>query len=311
MEAENLKTIADQIAATNKPRRMTVRQLLAAVGQKRRGKNVLNLLKVQMRKSRLKTNPDFWSVPLDTRVTVLLAPRLGRRPNRPWNTAHDATITTNTEAAALLQVSVSENVTAAFNCLHQAMQTEVDRLNEAGAAAFKRADYSAAKSSAHKAEQVAALLARTTELSRDWKKLTNRVPPRPASPPDKGHRRNFGRLERGARTPETEFYVPILVTLLEMGGRGEVSAILESVRAKMASVLKPADFEKLPANNKTKSIRWWNSAQWARFTLKKRGYLKADSLHGIWEITEKGRAFLAELKAQASSDTPDGFQPNE
>lgn len=299
---QTLQDIADLINESGKARQTTVRQLLAAIGQRRRGRKVLNLLRIQLRKFRLKTTPDFWGVPLDTRVTVLLGPRLGRRPNKPWMVAAGVPPKSNTQGMAQLGVAISESVHSAFAPLLLAMQTEVDRLNETGAEAFKRADYVAAKASANKAEEVASLLAQTTRLERDWNRLAqpSRLS-RPASK-DKRRRRNFGKLKKGSRTVETEFYRPILETLAEMGGRGKVAKVLEGVRAKMAAILKPADYEPLPAATKSKTIRWWNSAQWARFNLSKQGYLKSDSPHGIWEITEKGRTYLDKLKLKPTDD---------
>ncbi|MCC7571175.1 winged helix-turn-helix domain-containing protein, partial [Candidatus Micrarchaeota archaeon] len=41
--------------------------------------------------------------------------------------------------------------------------------------------------------------------------------------------------------------------------------------------------------------RWRNTAQWARNSMvNEEGFLKKDSPRGIWEISEKGRAFLKE-----------------
>lgn len=78
---ETLKDIASQIEATGKPRRMTVRSLLAAIGQERRGKHVSRALRTLLRRSRLKVEPDFDSVHIDTEVTLTLGPKLGR-PSR-------------------------------------------------------------------------------------------------------------------------------------------------------------------------------------------------------------------------------------
>lgn len=75
---ETLKDIASQIEATGKPRRMTVRDLLAAIGQERRGKHVSKALRTLLRRSRLKVEPDFDSVHIDTEVTLMLGPKLGR-----------------------------------------------------------------------------------------------------------------------------------------------------------------------------------------------------------------------------------------
>lgn len=75
---ETLRDIASQIQATGKPRRITVRSLLAAFGQERRGKHVSKALRILLRRSRLKVDPDFDSVHIDAEVTLTLGPKLGR-----------------------------------------------------------------------------------------------------------------------------------------------------------------------------------------------------------------------------------------
>jgi predicted transcriptional regulator len=55
-----------------------VRELLAATGQERRGKRVSKALRMSLRRCRLKVEPDFDSVHIDTEVTLMLGPKLGR-----------------------------------------------------------------------------------------------------------------------------------------------------------------------------------------------------------------------------------------
>ncbi len=58
----------------------------------------------------------------------------------------------------------------------------------------------------------------------------------------------------------------------------------------MRHVLKAIDYQIL--SSEAEQVRWQNSAQWARNLMVKEGMLQSDSPVGIWEITEKGRAFL-------------------
>ena len=101
------------------------------------------------------------------------------------------------------------------------------------------------------------------------------------------------RAERGEIMPQAGYTLPILEALIEMGGRGRMRDVLNRVYNKIKDQLKPRDLEKLPSGT---SIRWKNRAQWERQRLKSEGYLKKDSPHGIWEITDEGRKLYEALK---------------
>jgi hypothetical protein len=91
----------------------------------------------------------------------------------------------------------------------------------------------------------------------------------------------------GEITSQPEYALPILESLIFLGGSAKMSAVLEKVHEKMKDRLKTKDYEKLS----TGAIRWKNFAQWQRNTLKSSGYLKKDSPFGIWEITDEGRRY--------------------
>ena len=58
----------------------------------------------------------------------------------------------------------------------------------------------------------------------------------------------------------------------------------------MKDILKPLDYE--PHKSDGKSIRWRNSAQWARNTMVNEDGRMKKTKNGIWEISEKGRKWL-------------------
>lgn len=101
--------------------------------------------------------------------------------------------------------------------------------------------------------------------------------------------------KKGEITSQPEYALPILESLIETGGRGKTSKILDRVFQKMRSKLKPRDLEKIPSGTEA---RWRNQARWERYTLKRKGYLKKDSPTGIWEITDKGRDLYQNLKGK-------------
>jgi hypothetical protein len=53
------------------------------------------------------------------------------------------------------------------------------------------------------------------------------------------------------------------------------------------------DFERIPSP--PHDYRWRNSAQWVRFQLVQRGFLKDDSLRGTWELSDAGHRALESL----------------
>jgi len=114
-----------------------------------------------------------------------------------------------------------------------------------------------------------------------FKSVRERPPPPPPPPPP------------GEITPQSEYAMPILETLIEIGGSGRVRDVLDQVYERMKGRLTKSDLEVLPSGN---AIRWRNYAMWERQELKQDGYLKADSPRGIWEISEKGEAYYEKKK---------------
>jgi hypothetical protein len=100
------------------------------------------------------------------------------------------------------------------------------------------------------------------------------------------------KFKKGLKTPESAYRRPILEALVELGGSSELHAVLDRVYAKMKPQLNGHDLAALPSDGVTP--RWQNTAQWARNALREGGYLKDGSPHGVWEISEQGRAWLAE-----------------
>jgi hypothetical protein len=112
------------------------------------------------------------------------------------------------------------------------------------------------------------------EIPPSKKKIEKPVPPPPIS--------------KEKPTPQTAYFIPILETLVELGGSGKIAQILEKVKSKMKPVLKEVDYEKLPNGQ----VRWINYAEWARKKMIGEGRLRPDSPRAVWEITEKGEECL-------------------
>jgi restriction system protein len=76
----------------------------------------------------------------------------------------------------------------------------------------------------------------------------------------------------------------------DLGGSAKRSEVFLILEQSMRDVLKPIDYQIL--SSEAQQMRWQNSAQWARNLMVKEGLLQAVSPIGLWEISEKGRAFL-------------------
>lgn len=100
---------------------------------------------------------------------------------------------------------------------------------------------------------------------------------------------NGGRQGDASFAPTHAYWVPILESLEELGGRGEAETVLNSVQQKMRGILTQADLSLLPSGI---SVRWRNRAQWQRKNMLDQGLLQKDSPRGIWELTEEGRKWL-------------------
>jgi len=99
--------------------------------------------------------------------------------------------------------------------------------------------------------------------------------------------KNSKKIKRGLKTPQSAYIIPILESLIELGGRAEMDTVVSRVFEKMKNVFNEYDLDRLSSGE----IRWKNTAQWARFNMIKDGLLASDSPRGIWEITEKGREY--------------------
>lgn len=93
---------------------------------------------------------------------------------------------------------------------------------------------------------------------------------------------------RGTKTPQRDFRVPLMKILLELGGTAEVKDIRERLLPMMKAKLTEDDFEPVSSGEE----RWWNAACWERNDLVKEGLFRADSPRGVWELSDKGRAFV-------------------
>lgn len=103
------------------------------------------------------------------------------------------------------------------------------------------------------------------------------------------------RLPRGVKTPTKAYYRPILQALINLGGKASVHEVIIRVEKAMEASLNEKDRQPIISN--PNEPRWANTAKWARkrMTMMQPPLLKPDSPKKIWEITEAGRRFLAQI----------------
>jgi len=185
------------------------------------------------------------------------------------------------------------NVSSAFEILLEEVEAEIDFVNSVGAKAFDGRDYNRAKEALERTGALTAFRDKVAALRKEWDRLAASAE-REEDEETRNERRNLGKLRKGLRTPTEAYYEPILKTLDDMGGSGKVVEVLDCVGQIMKSILKDVDYQPLASN--PDNLRWRNAAQWARNSMVNDGLLKTDSQRGVWEISDKGRKMLKELR---------------
>lgn len=103
----------------------------------------------------------------------------------------------------------------------------------------------------------------------------------------------------GAKLPQKEFRVPLLMTLLKAGGAAPAKTVRGMMEPLMAPRLSEGDYESVS----TGDPRWWNAICWERSELVKEGLIRDDTDRGIWEISESGKKLPATLiRKQTGTD---------
>lgn len=188
--------------------------------------------------------------------------------------------------------SKGSDVMAAFDILLEIIEDAIAAANRASVASMQSEDYDLARKHLDRSEAITHFRDKVTALRDEWFSVANLGTEEidDAQQTDSLFRRNLGRLPRGIRTPESAFAKPILEALVELGGSAPIGNVIDSVEPKLKSKLKDVDYQPLPSDPNT--LRWRNTAQWARHDLVTQGLLKSDSPRGIWEISDKGRQWL-------------------
>lgn len=186
------------------------------------------------------------------------------------------------------------DVSTALGLLRDSLAEEEQRIRSEGAAAMQAADYDTATSVIEFAKRLLAFQKKVEGLVTEWAELEDLRDAASPAVQEIVSKKFFGKRKKGEITPHTAFYRPILESLVELGGSAKTKVVLDRAGEKMQGALKPLDYAVLPSDGK--SIRWRNSAQWARNTMVNEDGRMKKTKNGIWEISDKGRKWLKTSK---------------
>lgn len=204
------------------------------------------------------------------------------------------------------------NVLTAYEMLLEELDAEIDYLNKAGGHAFAKGDHAQAQAALATVKELISLRSDLRAWGSRLRTLAGATTPAASNQAREGEPTRAGRYaarrrsspsrtirQRGLRTPEEAYRIPILRVLVEMGGRGQTSTVLDRVYPLVKDRL--TDHDHAPLNSRSNTPRWRNSAAWCRKKLCDEGLLRTDSPTGVWEISEKGRQWLAAQDRQAQT----------
>lgn len=152
----------------------------------------------------------------------------------------------------------NHEVVPTFDMLLEELDAIVTHLNQQGAQLMQAKDYAQAREVIAKAEGVLVFQAKVKALQEEWVQMA--VPPtRKTSKMKKPVKRTMTKLlKQGLRTPNEAFQLPILQALVQLGGVGRVSEVLDLVEKIMKDQLNQYDYQTIPSNPKV--LRWRNNA---------------------------------------------------
>ncbi len=179
-------------------------------------------------------------------------------------------------------------VDTVFELLLEEIESVIVALIREAEETIKSRDYENVTTLIEDAKKITDFREKVKNLQKEWQTLfaskTSKI--------RRTKRKKHEKLQHGLKTPQSAFKLPILESLVELGGKAEVRAVLDKVWEKMENILNEYDKQPLSYGD----IRWEDTARWERYEMIKEGLLSANSPWGIWEITEKGREYLKNLR---------------
>lgn len=188
------------------------------------------------------------------------------------------------------QPSDKDDVSAALRLLAESLNEEEKRIRNEGSKAMNEGDYDTATSVIDFAKRLLAFQKKVAGLEKEWDDLEDLRDKASPAVQEIVSKRFFGRRKSGEITSQNEYCRYILQVLVSMGGGGKTKDVIGHVGKAMKGVLKPKDYE--AHKSSSRQIRWENTTRWARQHMVDDGRMKKGSPSGVWEISDKGRAWL-------------------
>lgn len=203
-------------------------------------------------------------------------------------------------------------VLEACDRLSSQLKAYIQNVNQIGSTAMATGDLDAARAALDQSEALGTLAIELAALRARLDDVLREPVPAPAIR-DRGRTND---TEHGARPapvqrrtrkgvpsrrqlPQREFRIPLLQTLVEMGGRGRAGVVEERVGELLQERLTQYDY----ANLESGPVRWRKKTQWCRKNLIDEGLLVEGTPRGIWEISDEGRVWLAQQRSAMQSET--------
>jgi hypothetical protein len=124
-----------------------------------------------------------------------------------------------------------DDVSAAFEMLLEEIETRVSLLGRNNAHAWEEWDFTQAGELVKRAQTITDFREEVLQLQRKWEVLFPNeeveadIPVQSSANQEILERRSLGRLQRGMRTPEQEFRVPLLKVLMDKGGSASMREV--------------------------------------------------------------------------------------
>lgn len=171
----------------------------------------------------------------------------------------------------------------ALDLLRDQIQDHLEALQEATKQAVDQNQFSQAQALLQQAQAITSLLSDLDAWSQRFEELIA------TENEQEGETEDIPRLPKGLKTPQSAYRVPILRALVTLGGEADIDVVLERVKAMMAAQLNDYDLATLTDGT---TLRWRNTAQWARNSMREEGLIQADTPRGLWRISDKGKRWL-------------------
>ncbi len=105
------------------------------------------------------------------------------------------------------------------------------------------------------------------------------------------------RAPKGSILPESEYEVPLLEALADLGGIAAALKVIEAIAPKLGGKLTGLDLQPLPSGR----IRWHNRVQFTRLNLVRSGDLVGNSERGVWALSQQGMTRLNRAREAMST----------